>query len=484
MNAPLRTNRQGHLADLSERFNRLTPSSKARADLDRPVFADKSSIGLRFAAETKEICYPVVVDRAEGASLHDIDGNRYVDILQGLGVNLFGHNPVCVREALARQIAQGFPIGPQSPLVGDVARLVTELTGVERLCFSNTGTEAVMTAIRVARAATGRPCVAIFTNSYHGHHDVGLMRAPLRQYARKRVIERAEHKPWLRPLARLLDKGMSVGAVPAFPGVSAATARDVIVLEYGHPASLDVLRRRARDIAAVLVEPVQSRCTELQPADFLHDLRALTRATGTVLVFDEMVTGFRVAAGGAQAHFGIQADLVTYSKIVGGGLPLSVLGGRAELMARIDGGTWRFGDDSAPATPTTFFAGTFTKHPLSLAAAHAVLTRIRDEGPGLYQRLNTATAALVARLNGWCAGQGVPLQFTHFGSFFTLANSRSRLPDDVRPLLAYHLLLRGVHLRIGDAGGFLCSEHTDADIEHIANAFTDSLGALRADGLI
>jgi glutamate-1-semialdehyde aminotransferase len=285
-------------------------------------------------------------------------------------------------------------------------------------------------------------------------------------------------------VAALLGRMGSSRAVPAFPGVSAAAAREVIVLEYGHPRSLDVIQARAKDIAAVLVEPVQSRATEVQPRAFLQALRELTQRTGSALVFDEMVTGFRVHPGGAAAHFSIRPDLATYSKIAGGGMPLSVIAGSARFMDRIDGGPWQYGDDSAPRTPTTFFAGTFTKHPLSLVAAHALLSRVKAEGPALQAGLNTRTQALVARINGFCKQSDLPLEFTSFGSFFALAGSRSRIGERARQLLAYHLLLRGVHLRVGDAGGFLSTEHGDAELDHVFTAFSDSLAALRDGELL
>lgn len=484
MNASTLPAAERHLLALVEAFTARTPRSKQLAAQYRPVFADKSSIGLRFAPDIKEICYPLVVDRAAGAQLWDVDGNAYTDILLGLGLNLFGHNPPFVREALLAQLERGFAIGAQHPLVGETAALVAALTGAERVCFSNTGTEAVMTAIRIARAHTRRPCIVTFTNSYHGHHDSALMRAPVAEYARKRLIEKAQGRPWLAPLAAVARTFGSSGAVPAFPGVSAAAAREVLVLEYGHPRSLDVIRRRARDIAAVLVEPVQSRAPELQPREFLQQLRTLTAERGIVLVFDEMVTGFRVHPGGAQAHFGVQADLATYSKIAGGGLPLSVIAGRAACMDHIDGGSWQYGDDSAPRTATTFFAGTFTKHPLSLVASHALLSRLQAEGPALQQRLNACTQALVQRLNSHLAAAGMPVMFTDFGSFFAIAASRSRLPERARQLLSFHLLLRGVHLRAGDVGGFLSTEHGPAEIDHVFTAFTDSFAALRDGGLI
>lgn len=473
-----------HLESLIESYTHRTRTSKQIAATNRSILADKSAIGYAFSPELKEMCYPIVATRSQGSRLWDIDGNEYIDILMGLGTNLFGHNPPFIKAAIAAQLDQGIQIGPQPELVGEVAQLVSELTGMERVTFSNTGTEAVMTAVRVARTATGRSKIAVFTNSYHGHFDTVLMRAPLSEYARKKAVRSLQNKPGLTPIAGLLQGFLGTRAVPAALGVPNLAARDVLVLDYGNPKSLDVIKAKRRQLAAVLVEPVQSRCPELQPRAFLKSLRDITQAAGVALIFDEMVTGFRIHPGGAQAHFGVEADLATYSKIVGGGLPLSVIAGKARFMDRIDGGTWQFGDDSAPQVPTTFFAGTFCKHPLALAAARAALQHLKDQGPALQNALNQRTADLVDRLNAFTAGANMPVQFTRFGSFFAIALSQSDLSPAAANLLSYHLLNQGIHLRGGDRGGFLSTAHTPEDIEAIFAAFQHSLSTLRAANLL
>jgi len=479
-----RTKRQQHLQAVIECYTRRTPTSKQMAAANRSVLADKSSIGLQFSPDLKEIYYPIVVTRSEGANLWDIDGNSYIDILMGLGTNLFGHNPAFIKEALAEQLEKGFHLGTQAEWVGDVARLVSELTGMSRVTFSNTGTEAIMTAIRIARAATQRSAIAFFTNSYHGHLDTTLMRAPLTEYAKKAVGRVLGRRSWLAPIGRLLQSTPNPRAVPAALGIPEAVATDVLVLDYGNPQSLEVLKARQNHLAAVLVEPVQSRCPELQPHAFLEELRDLTKTAGVALIFDEMVTGFRIHPGGAQAWFGIEADIATYSKIVGGGLPLSVIAGRPRFMDHIDGGVWQYGDDSTPEVKTTFFAGTFTKHPLALAAARAALLHLKAQGPDLQTHLNQRTAELVERLNTFTCSQGIAVKFTHFGSFFALALSQSQVSPIASNLLSYHLLNRGIHLRTGDKGGFLSTAHTQAHIDAIVEAFQQSLSDLRQAGFL
>jgi glutamate-1-semialdehyde aminotransferase len=479
-----------YLDTFIQRYTQRTAASKQLAQRNRLVLADKTSLGFNFSLETKELCYPIGVERATGSALWDIDGNQYTDILMGLGTNLCGHNPEFVNTAIAEQLAQSIHLGAQNTLAGEVAHLIRDLTKVERLTFSNTGTEAVMTAIRIARTATQRRQIAIFTNSYHGHFDAVLGRAKLTEYARKKASRLLDQKAvgWLKPLAMplrtLLNASFDPSVVPAAPGIPRAAVRDVLILEYGNPKSLDVIRAHRHQLAAVLVEPVQSRCPELQPQAFLHDLRSLTQKHQIALIFDEMVTGFRIHPGGAQAHFGIEADLVTYSKIVGGGLPLSVIAGKAQYLNHIDGGYWQYGDRSTPTTPTTFFAGTFCKHPLSLAAARAMLTHLKIQGSDLQTQLNHRTTELVNALNQDMAHHTIPIRFTAFGSFFAIALSQSTISDLGLALLSYHLLDQGIHLRQGDRGGFLSTAHSDMDCDRIQTAWLTSIHTLKTAGFL
>lgn len=444
-------------ASIIAAFNRKTEKSKAASAENRRVLSDKSAIGVPFSLMAKEALYPIVVERAEGVTLHDIDGNRYIDVLMGMGINLFGHNPPFIREAIEAQLAKGFAVGPQSDLAGETAALFCALTGKDRVTFTNTGTEAVMTALRLARAATGRRKIAMFIGSYHGHSDQVLN----------------------RPAGPDDER-----AVPAFPGISQATADDVLLLAYDDPRSLEVLEQQGETLAAVLVEPVQSRNIDVQPRAFLHALRMVTEKTGTVLIFDEMISGFRVAPGGAQQHFGVEADLATYGKIAGGGLPLALIAGSNRLMNHIDGGFWSFGDDSTPAVQPTFFAGTYCRHPLALAAANAAARTMVQQGRSLQDGLNTRTGALVDRLNASLAAVQLPVIFTHFGSFFSIAVNRSRVPPLALGLLSLELLTAGIHLRGGDKGGFLSTAHSDADVAAIHDAFLNGLQSLAGFGLI
>lgn len=457
--AGLTQQQQKYLRDFINRYNKRTQKSKQISETYRPFLADDKNLG-EFNLLFKELYYPLVASRSLGSKIWDVDGNEYVDVMMGLGINLFGHNPSFIKEALITQLDKGIQIGPQSELVGEVAELVSQLTGMERVCFSNTGTEAVMSAIRVARAVTGRNKIVIFSGSYHGHFDGTLIKA-----------NQTENNHSARPIA---------------PGVLANFVNDVLVLDYGNIESLELIRTHRRELAAVLVVPVQTSRPALQPKEFLHQLRELTQASNIALIFDEMVTGFRIHPGGAQAYFGVQADIATYGKIVGGGMPIGVIAGKRKYMDAIDGGMWNYGDDSSPQTQKTFFAGTFCKHPLAMTAAKAVLTYLQSEGSSLYQKLNERTTKFVNALNDYFTVEDIPLQMANFGSLFGSASVEIADEDSAGSvamnLLKYHLLNQGVHL-LG-ISGYLSTSHTDEDIKYILQAVKQSVEQLRYGGFL
>jgi acyl transferase domain-containing protein len=441
---------QQHLEALVTRYTQRTQTSKQLTQTYRPVLADnRTSVGFRFS--TKEMLYPIVGKRSHGARLWDVDENEYIDISMGFGVNLFGHHPQFIVKAIEEQLKQGMQIGPQTSLAGEVAQLICELTRMERVTFCNSGTEAVMTALRLARTATGRHKIAMFAGSFHGHFDGTLATAQADQE--------------------------TPNAVPMAPGITPNTIADVLVLDYDDPRSLDLIQAHAGELAAVLVEPVQSRRPDLQPKAFLQQLRQLTKETGIALIFDEMITGFRIHPGGAQAWFGIEADIATYGKIVGGGMPIGAIAGKAVYMNGMDGGMWNYGDASYPQADMTFFAGTFCKHPLTMAAARAVLQEIKLRGCALQEQLNQHTAKLAATLNAYFERENLPIKIVHFGSLFRFAFSSNM------DLLFYHLLEKGIYVWEG-RNCFLSTEHTDEDIDRLIQALKDSIEELREGGFL
>lgn len=450
----LTTQQTQHLMALMDRLIQRTPGSKSLAQQHRPHFADPRGVS-GFRKMWKEIVYQIAVERSHGSHLVDVDGNDYIDIAMGFGLNLFGHSPEFVTNAIAQQLDKGLEIGPQSPLAGEVAKLLCELTGMERATFCNTGSEAVMAALRVARTVHGKDKFVCFNQSYHGTFDQVLVRSTSIDGHRRML--------------------------PAAPGVPQSVAEEAIVLDYGDLQALEVIRAHAGELAAVLVEPVQSANIGLQPREFLHALRQLTSELDIALIVDEVISGFRAAPGGAQAWFGVQGDMATYGKVLGGGLPIGALAGRACYLDALDSGMWRYGDDSVPEQDVTFFAGTFVRHPLAMAAAHAVLTRIAVEGAALQQQLTKRTTILVETLNAFFERREVPIRLLRFASQF-----RFDFPSDLEyiDLLYYHLLDRGIFTRGFQENCFLSTVHTDADIATVIGAIQDSVTALQEGGFL
>ncbi|HYD31066.1 MAG TPA: amino acid adenylation domain-containing protein, partial [Azospirillaceae bacterium] len=439
---------EAHVKKLAAEFNARTPGSKALAERYRPVYATPRAV-IGFRPEWKELIYPLHVERADGAYVWDVDGNRYVDVTMGFGATLFGHNPSFVRRAIEEELARGMPLGPQHPRAGRVAELIAEMTGNERAALFTTGSEAVMVAVRLARAVTGRSKIVIFTNSYHGTFD-GLLAAG-----------------WA--------DGATVATMPVAAGTPQSMVDEVIVLRYGDADALDTIRHHADRLAAVLVEPVQSRDPGTQPMEFARTLRQLTAERDIALIFDEMILGFRVHPGGAQARFGVQADIVTYGKVTGGGVPMGVVAGKARFLDAIDGGMWHYGDDSVPRSRTAFVAGTFNSHPLTVAAAEAVLEELKRQGSAPLERLNERTALLCADLDRLFEVEDVPIRMSYFGSLF-----RFNFKDNTE-ILNYHLLKNGVFVWEG-RNCFLSLAHADEDVRFIIEAVKRSVAEMRAGG--
>ncbi|MES2713132.1 MAG: amino acid adenylation domain-containing protein [Pseudomonadota bacterium] len=438
---------------LASRQAARMPGSRRSTDQHRAVLADpRAAHGFR--QEWKQLVYPVIVAEAQGATLRDVDGNSYIDLVNGYGATAFGHNPDFVVDAVARQLRAGFPIGPQADLAGEVATMIADMTGNARVSFTCTGSEAVMAALRLARAVTMRMRVVSFAGAYHGGFDEVIVRG-------QRV-------------------GGEPSGAPAAAGVTEEAVANMTVLEYGGDDTLAWIDAHGAELAAVLVEPVQSRHPGHQPREFLLKLREITARHGTALIFDEVVTGFRSHPGGAQALFGIRADLATYGKVLGGGLPIGIVAGSARFMDALDGGTWSYGDDSGPETDVTVFAGTFVRHPLALAAAKAVLLHLRAEGPALHDALAARCEGLVARINAMLERRGIASRAEFFGSMFHLSLTGE---DRRAALLPYLMREHGVHFQDGFPC-FLTTAHGDAECDAVLRAFDASLGALQSVGIL
>ncbi len=438
------------VGDFTRRYNARTAKSKAFSQQHRVVMADPRVV-TGFNPLWKELVYPIVVERSKGAHLTDVDGNDYVDCLNAFGANFLGYQPDFIVDALKAQVDAGYEIGPQHPLAAEVAGLIAGMTGMQRVAFCNTGSEAVMGAMRIARTVTGRRTIAIFTNSYHGIFDEVIVRGT-----------------------------RTLRSIAAAPGILASAVENVLVLEYGSDESLAVLRTRAHELAAVLIEPVQGRNPELQPRAFVQALRGICDEGGCALIFDEVITGFRVAPGGAQAFYSVRADIATYGKIIGGGLPLAAIAGSAHWMDALDGGDWRFGDDSWPEAGVTYFAGTFVRHPLALAAAKASLLHLEAQGPALQAGLNARTQALVERLQAVFDGLGAPLRAIGFSSLWRIVADEG---EPCASLFWYALRANGLHV-YEQFNCFLTTAHGDAEVERIVTAASAAARSLLDAGLL
>lgn len=441
---------QRHSEALIRRYNRKTQKSKSLTQKYRPVLADsKATVGFRMSV--KEMLYPIIGAKTEGDRLWDIDGNEYIDITMGFGVHMFGYRPDFIMEAFKGYIDNGVHLGPRSAMLGETAKMICDFTGFERVAFANTGTEANMAVLRLVRAATGKSRIAMFRNSYHGHSDYTLAEGQFE-----------------------MEDGTLISVTP---GIPQSVLPEVLILDYGEPESLDKIMEHRHELAGVIVEPVQSRNPLLQPVEFLHKLREITLKLDIPLIFDEMITGFRCHPRGAQGLFGIQADIATYGKAIGGGLPIGIIAGKSKYLDGIDGGFWKYGDQSFPQTERTFFGGTFCQHPMVIPVANAVLKHMKAQGPELQENLNKKTDRMAKTLNTYFEENKIPIRVSHFASLF-----RFEMMGNL-DLFYYHMIERGVYIwewRLC----FLTTAHTEEDVEFIIQAAKESAEDLRRGGFL
>jgi len=434
-------------AALSER----TPRSRA-------IAAERAEILNSGLAANLEMPHPLFIERGEGPWVFDADGNRYLDTSVGFGLHMLGHRHPEIEAAIKARCELGWMFGIHSTAQMKLATLLHEASPcAERVVFCNTGSEATMYAIRAARAFSGRDRIAIFDGCYHGAHDWGM---------------------WATDPASPRE---APAKVPMGHGIPAALDELVTLLPYRHPAAFDLIRRQAGELALVMVEGVQSSNPQPEAGEFLRELASVCRDSGVLFAIDEVITGFRVAYGGAQERFGVVPDMATYGKVLGGGLPVGAITGRADVMNVFTG---------LAAERGMFSGGTFSGNPLTMEAGAAAVTHLRDH-PEIYERLEAAGDRLAGAVNGFCEKQQIPAQMKHVGSMFHLFFQREPLASmrDVRPVhgaaekaFYLHALNRGV-LVPGTHRAFLSAAHGDAEIDLLIDVFQQSLADVQAEGL-
>ncbi|MDA0588148.1 MAG: glutamate-1-semialdehyde 2,1-aminomutase [Planctomycetota bacterium] len=393
---------------------------------------------------------PLIIDRGEGAYLYDIDGNQLIDFVGSWGPHILGHQHPKVVAAIQEALKKGTSFGAPCELETELAQIVVDaVPSIEKVRMVNSGTEATMSAIRLARGFTGLDKIIKFSGCYHGHVDSLLVQA---------------------------GSGALTLGVPSSPGVPAGCTEDTIVVNFNDVRALSAAFDKAgSELAAIILEPVVGNmgCVPPEPG-FLEACRELCTKHDTLLIFDEVMTGFRVAYGGAQSRFGVTPDLTTLGKIIGGGMPVGAYGGRADIM-----------DAVSPVGPV-YQAGTLAGNPLSMACGIATLSILRDEDP--YEQLETQSARLCEGLSEAASAAGLATTLNRVGSMFTLFFNPDRVVsmvesgrNDTRKFAAYHcgMLDRGVYLPCSQfEANFVSAAHTDADIDRTIAAAKETLNSL------
>jgi glutamate-1-semialdehyde 2,1-aminomutase len=393
---------------------------------------------------------PLFISRGSGSRIEDVDGNKYIDYVMSWGPLIHGHAPKGLLKALAAAASRGTSFGAPTELETHLAqRVVTLMPSMERVRFVSSGTEAAMSAIRVARAATRRDKIVKFEGCYHGHADAFLVQA---------------------------GSGAMTLGVPTSPGVPAAAAADTLLARYNDLASVErVVDSQRNQVAAIIVEPIAGNMGVIPPDDgFLQGLRAICDRNGILLIFDEVISGFRAAAGGAQQLFRVRPDLTCLGKIIGGGLPVGAYGGRADVMELV-----------APAGPV-YQAGTLSGNPLAMTAGLWSLTEL---SPRLYRHMAKLGAKLAAGLAEAARAAAVPMQVNAFGSlvtpFFTSEPVRDLSSAMKADTVAYGrffngMLARGVYPPPSQfEAWFLSGAHTDRDVAQTVKAAKAALTDMR-----
>lgn len=409
--------------------------------------------------------FPMVVKRAKGARIWDADDNEYLDCMLGFSTMILGNAPEEVEEAIREALPRGSHYGQCHEHEYEFAKLFCDMVpGVDKVTFCNSGTEATMYALRLARATTGRPLIAKFEGGYHGTNDL-------------LAVSFGRPSPNPDQFGPIEDPT----SIPESPGLADGAWKDTIVLPFNHPAAFEKILRNSHQLAGVIIEPVQGAGGSIPASnEFLSELRRITRQIGAFLIFDEVITGFRLAAGGAQEFYGVIPDVSTFGKVAGGGLPIGVVSGSAEAMRLME-------YDVEPGS--ILMAGTFNGNPLVTAAGTAVLRRLSQE-PNLYSRLNAMGDRFRAEINRFAQDGDYPAIAIGVGSMFWMHATRGPI-NNVRDAhrgnpaasSGLRLLFRKNGLHIAPHHGFTSTAHTDEDITQLIEIHKTAMQELRMQGV-
>jgi glutamate-1-semialdehyde 2,1-aminomutase len=449
------------MTDALDRIEARTPKSRA-------IYERSSEVLAQEIVDTVTMPYPVYIESAKGSQLTDVDGNEYIDLVGGFGPHVLGHAPDVVVEALQKAVTGGVQFGLHNPYQEPLARLIVDAVAcAEKVMFCNSGTEASMYAIRAARAFSGRTKIAMFEGGFHGAHD----------YVMGKV-----------------DTSSPVDAPTSYPmgdGIPAETRSTMMMLPYMNDAAFDLIREHKNELALVMIEPVQGSHPRLDAGEFLGKLVEVCREAGVLILFDEVITGFRLAFGGAQEFFGATPDMAIYGKAPGGGMPLGVIAGRGDIMSVF---TRQFDiyDDAGAGGASIFTAGTFSGNPMTMAAGTAAITYMRDN-PDMYRHIAEMGARLADGVNSFCQAEEIPALMSSALSMFFFRMQPGGKIDSVRDIdgslkkaddmFLANLLERGVVMAPMHIG-YIGATHTPEDIDAAVAAITESLAEVRSAGLI
>ncbi|HMD78874.1 MAG TPA: aspartate aminotransferase family protein [Nitrososphaerales archaeon] len=431
--------------------------SKRSAELfseARKVIPSGSSSLIRVAGHEP---YPLFMQKGKGSHIWDVDGNGFIDLLMSYGVLINGHAHPRIMEALRKQLEDGTIFGTPTELELKTAKKFKEMVPSDMVLFCNSGTEATMHAIRMARAVTGKDRIVKFEGAYHGQHDYVMF-----------GVEPSETGLEIKPYS-----------VPYDPGIPDEISRTVVLAPWNNPQVLErIMKRYRNDIAAIITEPIMANCGVILPnPDYLHQLKEIAERFEALLIFDEVVTGFRVSMGGAQEYYGVEADLCTYGKALGGGVPIAAIAGKKEVLEMVSPGKMVFG-------------GTYNANPLSLAGTYANLEILSENGGAIYGNMHRIGTKLMKGLEEEAQKAKVEVLVQGVGSvyqvFFTylheIQNYREALNTNDEKFQTFQqgMLNRGVYIHPDPFERQLISTvHTDEDVEKILQAASESFVEVR-----